>query len=154
MNTRSSSFTRIGLNDNLGTKNERGSSTALAVAVSEEDEENIIVWVMGRCDLDSSGSKAHIDQFGVLDDRNTTTIEWMDKFFAVQVLVPKILRMDSNCCISQHSLKTSGGYNDLFIGIFYRVGKGSKCSKLVFSMFVVRISFVCFDVEESSLPTR
>ena len=46
----------------------------------------VIVRVMRGRDLDSTGTKLHVDDDGVSDDRYSAIHEWMEDEFAVQML--------------------------------------------------------------------
>jgi hypothetical protein len=88
-----------------------------------------IVGVVRWCDFDRSSSERHIDSNSVGDDRDTASVEGVDDEFTVKVLnrldlygmfhkthsIPRVIRVDGDGGISQHSLRTSGSNNDTLI---------------------------------------
>lgn len=91
----------------------------------------IIVSVVCRGDLDSPGTKFHVDNYGVRNNRESTIYERVDSKFSMKVLqvvqtlttrkmvvdphrVPGIIRMHRNCGIAQHSFRSSSSNDNLF----------------------------------------
>lgn len=78
-----------------------------SIVVHEVDEFEVvslttleIIRVMRRSDLDSSCTELHIDSDTISDDRDSTSVEWVDDVFAVEVGVPRIVGVDSDGGIS------------------------------------------------------
>jgi len=96
------------------------------------DSNFIIVSIVRRGNLDSSSAELHVDDNGVRDDWDSTINERMGGKFSVKMLqlvetsstekgfvgtysVPGVVRMDCNCGISKHRLRSGGGNDDSFV---------------------------------------
>ena len=110
-----------------------------SVVVEDVDERKamtdpnlIIVSIVCRGNLDSSSTELHVDDDGVRDDWNSAINERMDGKFSVKMLrlgetsdakrgftgtyrVPRVVRMDCNCGISKHGLRSGSGDDDFFV---------------------------------------
>ena len=92
----------------------------------------VIVWIVSRRNLHSSGTKFHVDSFCVSHDGYPTVNEWMKNEFAVKVLidlksdvlgynekesnlVSRVVWMYGHGSISQHCLRAGSSDNDLLI---------------------------------------
>jgi len=96
------------------------------------DPNLIIVSIVRGGNLDSASTKLHVDNNGVRDDWDSAIDERMEGKFSVKVLqlvqasnagrgfidtysIPRVVRMDCNCGISEHSFRSGGGNDDSFI---------------------------------------
>mmetsp|Transcript_13532 Transcript_13532/g.32654 ORF Transcript_13532/g.32654 Transcript_13532/m.32654 type:complete len:200 (+) Transcript_13532:2488-3087(+) len=110
----------------------------------------VIIWIMGGCNLNSSRTKVHVDQIGIRNNGNLASAEGMNDLFAMQMLVTWIFGVNGNGSISQHGFQTCRGDNQLFVGIFNRVGKASKSTKFVSSLGILGITLVCLDFQKGA----
>ncbi len=92
----------------------------------------IIVVIVGRCDLYSTGSEVHVDQHVISYHFDfAVRAEGMLQLFTNQIFVARILWVDSNCNVTKHGLQTSGRNDDLLVSSFYFVNKLSQSTEFV-----------------------
>ncbi len=76
----------------------------------------VIVGVVSGGDLDGTRSELHVDDDRVGNDGDLATgDEGVDHVLAVEMLVPRVVWVNSNGGITEHGLGTSGGDDDLLI---------------------------------------
>ena len=97
----------------------------------------VIVQIVGRRDLDSTGTELHIDGDLVGNDRNATIHEGMDSILAVQMSVALIVGVDSNGSVAQHGFDTCGGNDQALVRVFDLVGELVQHTKLELFIVVV-----------------
>src|SRR5574344_1059961 len=71
----------------------------------------IVIRVMGRSDLDHACSKCYIDK-AVSNDRDLPVSKWQNKHLANDILVALIIRVQCDCDITEHSLRTGRRHCD------------------------------------------
>ena len=106
----------------------------------------IIVRIVCRCDLHSTSSELHVDGLAIRDNGHESVDERVASKFAVEMLnsepchptvnspgknrstdfISRVIRMDSNCCITKHGLRTCCR-NDNFL-IWIRISANSHIS--------------------------
>mmetsp|Transcript_113724 Transcript_113724/g.317616 ORF Transcript_113724/g.317616 Transcript_113724/m.317616 type:complete len:208 (-) Transcript_113724:465-1088(-) len=74
----------------------------------------VIIRIMGGGNLDGTGTKRHVDQFGIGNNGNFASTKGMNDEFAVQMSVPRIFRMHCDGRVSQHGLQTCRRDDELF----------------------------------------
>ena len=96
------------------------------------DSNLIIVSIVRGGNLDSAGTELHVHDNGVRDDWDSAINERMNGKFSMKVLqpvkttstkkgsvgthsVPGVVRMDCNCGVSKHRLRSGGGNDDSFV---------------------------------------
>mmetsp|Transcript_26809 Transcript_26809/g.37797 ORF Transcript_26809/g.37797 Transcript_26809/m.37797 type:complete len:241 (-) Transcript_26809:906-1628(-) len=110
----------------------------------------VIIRIMGGGDFHSTRTKFHINERGILNNGNATSIKGMDEKFSVQMLVSGIFRMDCNSGITKHCFKTCCSNNNDFIGIFNGVCKTGQGSEFVPSLGITGVALVCLDLKEGT----
>lgn len=90
----------------------------------------VIVGVMGRSDLDGSGSKLHVDSLGISDNGNGSVQEGVVNSLAVEMSVSLIVGVNSNTSVSKHGLDSSGGNGQFLVGASDLVGEVGEDTKL------------------------
>lgn len=90
-----------------------------------------IVRVVGRGDLYGTGTKLHVDEFGVGDDGNLAAWdERVDGILADQMGVALVIGMHCDAGIADHGLGTGRGNDDLLVASFDVVGEAGEDTKL------------------------
>lgn len=103
------------------------------------DSNLVVVSVMCRGNLDSSGTKLHVNNDRVRDDWDSAMNERVDGVFSVKMLrlvqtgntkrgfagthgIPGVIRVNCDRGISKHSFGPGGGNGDLFVCEAYERG--------------------------------
>ena len=107
----------------------------------------VIVGIMSRGNLHSTGTKLHVNKIGVLNDGDATTVEGVNKELAMQMLVARILGVDGNGGVTQHGFETSRGDGNLLIGILNGVRERREGAKLVTALGILWVALVSLDLE-------
>lgn len=79
------------------------------------DTNFVIIGIMRRGDFDGTSSELHVHDDGVSDDWDASGEEWVDGEFPMQMLVSRVVGVDSDGGISEHSLGTCGGDYDSLV---------------------------------------
>lgn len=74
-----------------------------------------IIRIVGWGNLDRSGTKLHIDSDSIGNDRDASTVEWMNDEFAVQMGVSGVFGVDSNGGITEHGFGTGSCDDNLLV---------------------------------------
>ncbi|MNC08438.1 hypothetical protein D3C75_560260 [compost metagenome] len=95
-----------------------------------------VIWIMSWRDLNRTAAKLFI-YILVSDNWNLPADNRQDQRFADQIFITIILRMNSNCRITQHRLRTCGRYSDMSAAIF----------KWVTQMVQMTVNFLIFNLD-------
>mmetsp|Transcript_6391 Transcript_6391/g.18099 ORF Transcript_6391/g.18099 Transcript_6391/m.18099 type:complete len:361 (-) Transcript_6391:857-1939(-) len=89
-----------------------------------------VVGVVRGSDLHRPGSEAHVHQDRVCNDGNLPAVHGVPHVLAVQVGVPRVLRVDGHGGVPQHGLDTRRGDHDLAVALLQRVSKTGDDAEL------------------------
>ena len=107
-----------------------------------------IVGVVGRRDLDSAGSKCHVNEHGIAYDGNASVDEGVDEKLAVQMRVPRVFGVDltqmlqkitarrggrsyRNRGVTEHGFEARGGDNNFVVAALDFVRKLDENTEFV-----------------------
>mmetsp|Transcript_31918 Transcript_31918/g.38052 ORF Transcript_31918/g.38052 Transcript_31918/m.38052 type:complete len:252 (+) Transcript_31918:2259-3014(+) len=108
----------------------------------------IIVRIVRGCDFHGSGTKRHIHQYRIGNNRYLPIHKRMTQKLPVQVGIPRIVGMYRHRGITQHSLQPCRRYDNRLLGPFHGIRKTSQCSELIPSQFILRIALVRLDLQK------